>query len=553
MVSSQIWLELTEDFGGESFGPIDLPEYRLGTAEGSHVRLAEGLGIEPHHVRVVRKSGDTFYLAPVERHAIVWLHREGAEPQRLHGPTVIRPGDAFSLASPQGVRFRLVRREQDARSAGGPPRPGDDRMGTMKRGLISEVVRRMRAGVLSTSWGGMADQAWRFVRQGQFLSPIYLVGGLTMLSGWGLGAWSCRQQDMLQIQLSGTTQQLDDCATELDIRRTGGVADPSRIDLAELVARIHRDPSWKTALAWPPMQEAMKAELAALFAAPTRYEGWYLGPRNPHRTVTEQLIKRNVLPTGAAQILAWAAVEPLIAPLSPTDGVLWDVQVVGDATTRSCLRGPLRLSYRQAIALGLDAQEDAWFDAVRTAAQKGRSVEDVRREVQEGFQATRYSAGLTLERSAALEGADVLSAGTRQSGRCFAHAGRDERDDLGATMRALATAIGPTASGLPAQGADGWISARVARLYAMHLTGGAGGSLNLAHRAIQTGFAASAATDPVGVDVVAQRTGQHLARATALPCLTALASPDAWPDHLGEPPDFDACALLKARVEYDRL
>ena len=78
MSRSEVWLQLKPEFGGTAFGPLNTPEFRLGTADDNHVKLSEGLGVEAHHVRLVRRSEAAWLLAPVERSATVWLWRSGA-------------------------------------------------------------------------------------------------------------------------------------------------------------------------------------------------------------------------------------------------------------------------------------------------------------------------------------------------------------------------------------------------------------------------------------------------------------------------------------------
>ncbi len=553
MAQPQPFLQLTEDFGGEFFGPIDQAEYRLGTAEDNEVRLTEGLGVEPHHARIVRKSGDTYYLSPVERGATVWLFRgDRGAPEALTGPAVVRPGDAFALGTPQGIRFRLVIREP-AKPAVAKGSAAEDRAAQLQSGLAQEAQRRAMSTFVRTVPGRMASAAKQFIKNRTFLSPVWILGFGLAMSGWTVGAWKCTSNVATTAQLESSQISLQDCKTELDICRTGGVPETGKVDLPELVAKAAKDPTWARSLGWPEMSDATKSELERIFGAPEKlFSGWYLGARNPYRDVSERLIKQGGMPDNLARLIAWTAVDPYLAPPEgvPTSAV-WSLLAAPDPTTSACQRGAMRLTYRQAVGLGLTTREDALLANGAGGALAGSDQTAVLNKVGQDFNVTRAGAGQS-PRGFTPDDVPILHALVNNTDLCFGVAGTDERDDMGAVIRKLGAGLGTKGSGLPEEGADNWLSARVAKLYALHLKGGASASLDLDQRTLGPAFASVQTSDPAGVALVADRAGRTVARAIAIPCVLVLEGGDAFPDYLGAPPDFDACALLAARAAYRR-
>lgn len=550
------YLQLSEDFGGEAFGPIDRDEYRLGTAEDNEVRLTEGLGVDPHHARIARKSGDTFYVAPVQRGSTVWLYRgDRGQPEALHGPAVIRPGDGFALGTPNGIRFKLILRE--APRPTGPTGPGrtsaEARAAELQSGLAEEARRRAMAGFVRTVPGRLFNSVKRFVKDRQFLSPVWIMGMLVAMSGWGVGAWRCSAELSAKHELDLAVSARQSCETQLEICRTGVQDDGNTAHLPQLVAKAGREPTYERSLGWPALADATRAELEHIFTAPTElYDRWYVGKGNRYRTASETLAKQGGMPPTLARLLAWSTVDPFRAPPEPADGPMWSVLVASDPTISACQRGPLRLTWRQATALGLDAREDTLLASGAGSAMFGQGLDAIVGQLGAGFNVTRGGAGLPPVAWTGLDPTQIVRATVSATDTCYGAPGVDERDDPGMVAKKLGALLGADARGLPDEGADNWLSARVARLYALHLKGSAGAKLSLDVAAMETAFQPLTTDDPGGVALVAERTGRTLARAVAIPCVIVLQGGDAFPEHLGEPPDFDACALLSARATYKR-
>lgn len=561
------YLQLSEEFGGTRFGPIKLPEYRLGSAEGNEVQLAEGLGVEPFHVRMIRKSNDTFYLAPVERSAAVWLYRAGhARPELLHGPTVIRPGDGFALVTPEGVRFTVTQQEEHkpkrrSGSAGGLDEKGmGDSAKRYGNRVVQEVWRRVRAAALATYVGRMMQNTWFFVKTGQIFSPLYVIGFLLMFSGWGASFRSCSKQRTADTKLAAVELDHEDCQTELEAYRGG--TNSARLSLGQLTARIHGDRSWEGSLEWSEATDVMTREISNLLGpGATLDRTWFTGSGNPYSVLVKRLTQKG-LPEPAARVLAWSGVNPYV-DLSKrrkmVDGAfeIWDMRRTNAEAYRQCIRGPLRLSYVQASRLGITAAEDAFFDR-RTVGKIEGVVSDENRKtavvgnIIDAFNAQRGAMSLPPD----LEdiNRDTVNSVTLPEGSCFFRTRDDSRGSLGTAAGAVATRLGMGVSGLPGEGQTNWITARLALLFLYELDGNDWSSLDLNSRHLDAEFAALSQRDSEGAEHVSNAVGRILALATAVPCMILLdKGADSYPEIMGEAPDFDACAILTMRAQYNEL
>jgi hypothetical protein len=560
------YLQLSEEFGGTLFGPIKLPEYRLGSAEGNEVQLAEGLGVEPFHVRLIRKGGDTYYLAPVERSAAVWLYRAGQpRPELLHGPTVIRPGDGFALVTPEGVRFTLMQQleAKPTRRAGtagssddaNPIPDGARRYG---RRVVQEIWRRVRAAALATYFGRMAQNTWFFVKTGQIFSPLYVIGFLTMFSGWGFSIRSCNKGTQLQTQLTSAQDEREDCRAQLQAYNAG--TDGGRLDFSQIVARIQGDRSWESSLEWQEMTRVMKVEVANVLRSEASLDRrWFTGSGNPYMVLVRRLQDKG-LPPEVARVVAWSGTNPFVElskhkKLIDGDNQLWDVRHTDVDLYRQCLRGPLRLSFAQATRLGLDAGEETFFDRRALGGQAGAAQAGLGGEVFSDLvnRFNQQRGGVGLDPDNEEPSRDTVGFIDMPEGACYYRKRPDTRTRMGTAAGAIASNLGAS-SDLPGAGQANWITARIARLYLYDLDGEQWRDVQLNSRALDASFTAYAGKDPDGASHVAQSVGRTLALSSAIPCLLLLdGGTDSYPEAMGEPPDFDACAILQARARYGEL
>lgn len=533
MPRSATFLELAPEFGGTTFGPFPGPEIRLGSAaDGCDIRLPVSLGVASLHCRVVRQDDATWLVAPVDRASAVWFHRaSGGRPALLEAPVAARSGDAFSLVTPEGPRFRLrieagAAADDAARNSQGPKAPPSNFLSRLGRELARVGLARMVTGRVG------ATLLWlrNFVRNGTFLSPIFLVGLITASSGWMLaGGSSCAALSLNRSRL-GAQAELDDCKDQLGVSADVGGA-PT---VPGLVRTLLDDPEWQaTLLDDRDFAAAFATELRNVFNNQARYR-WAYTRSGTGFARTRAALTQTGMPDALAHPLSWASALP--------GHVERDWVVVTDSEGQEvCGRGPLGLTWRQAMALGLQAQPDALVD---------RSV--------------AASADLAAWRSAvakttgtlgapAPEGT-ILAAGIEQgSDECLVVEGTDERLDPRRVAAALDERLGVSGRGLPGEQGRYWVAARLVLLGALDFRRGAE---DLRFDGLPPGGALTAAGVSTERADFAVRYGAAVAaRAVAIPCLAVFDKEvaSAPPDFLGTLPNLGNCAIVKAFVEYGRL
>lgn len=581
MSGMQIFVQLAPEFGGEMFGPIQGPEYRVGTSDENHVRIAEGLGVEPHHVRLVRKSGETFFLTPVERSSAVYLYRAGQrQPVLVQGPTVIVPGDSFSLASPQGVRFLLVAKEAERRKRNKQSQKEEEQsqaqqvVDRMKRGIVSEIFRRLRASILTTYLGRMVQNTWYFIKTRQFLSPVYIVSFVMMMSGWGYGFNSCRQMRSSQASENTVRAQLTDCQNQVTAMGNAG-SGGMESNLGDLTSAILADGQWAESLNWDEMRQVMLQEIkdtlgrASDPGTRSRLEGWYMGKGTPYVEAYIALEKAGI-DKKIASMLAWSAIDTISIRQAKQEGPdkkpeIWGIVPSDHPEYRNCMRGPFRLTWRQAWTLGLEAPLDTLMASADVASLTvGAPTEDNIRKIHTGFQNTRMLAGLdplaqeqlpliTRNTIFQVNMADAACLVTTRAAE-EAPPSPDERLSGTKVATSLAGKLGADAARLPSKDQPNWLSGRLAMLYAQDLKGQKGKEITVGTRSLGEAFSGIKDPDPAGYEMVARRTGQTLGRAVAIPCIIIMTDKKMdFPEQMGQAPSFDACAVLMARVQWDNL
>jgi hypothetical protein len=561
MAKLDTYLQTATEFGGTLHGPLVEAEIRIGSADDNRIRVPAALGVEPQHVRLQRVSLDTFYLVPVERSAVVWLYRAGQpRPSLVRGPTVIRAGDGFSLCTPEGIRFEVVQREgqrpktgaggNDGGSGGSNLPAGVARFGA---GLQNEVRRRGYAVLLSSWIGQSAQRIWFFVKTGQFMSPVYIMSFLVMASGWVFGSMNCRGVRVAKAQVEDAEFNLKECKLKLGDDATGGAA---MRPFDQLVADALVIPEVKRSLGWGELQEEIKEELRVLLARDRpRFPGWYEGSGTPYHRILKAL-EGGGFPPEAARMLAWSGVLPAQQPRRD-DGVFWSVRAPqgGDEFNTHCVRGPMLLSYRQAFAIGLEQRmDDAYFSIDGLGGSMGESrmagieAEMLRRRQAIGDDSTPRSTAKPQFGSIKIG----LDSSTTQ---CVFRNGDDHRDSLSRVAAAMVRHLGPDAPRLPPIEEANGLTGRVALLYTMDLKGGVWKQIKVQQGELQAAFDQLRTESPDDAAYVVRHTAKVIARAVALPCLLALESEEEIlpvPFH-DNPPSFEACAVLRARVEAGRL
>lgn len=567
----EIWLQLTEEFGGSWFGPIDGAEFRLGTGDDNHVRINEGLGVAPQHVRLVRRGEGSFLLAPVERSAAVWLYRSGqVRPTAVQSPTVVNIGDSFSLVTPDGVRFRIAQREsrrrkKDAAGGGGPNRRAET-VERYKAGLLSEVARRIRAAALSTWLGRMIQNGWFFVRTGQMFSPVYIIGFLMMMSGFSGTAFMKCSRDDYKAKLAESQAETQQCNAN---QAALSAADGGSRGLPELTARILQDNSWAGSLEWPAMKSAMTDEIKLLLEGDRLVVSNWRDGWKQRFEASAKALQGQGLPAEVAQALAWTTIPLREVPPRRADPSAHDIVGVSDAAVpdhRACQRGAFRLTWRQAYRLNLDTAEDMVVsvkdqEMLRAGLSLGGTNQQVEQTLVSGFSATRRSAGAEVPdgRSWLPFTNETIAQTETAAGQsvCIVRINTDPADartSIPKSATALARHLGVGVAGLPAKQTTNWISGRVATFYALDAFGDIQAP-RIDTQPLSASFAAIEQSQAPVAQTIAQQTGRALARAVVLPCLlrTERTTTDEPVAEGLKAPSIDDCASLIARARLNKL
>lgn len=547
----QTFLQLAPEFGGTKFGPFDHVEIRLGSdPSNSDITLPPTLGVADQHVKLIKQQDESFILAPVDRTAAVFHFRAGSgRPKQVLAPTAVANGDSFALVTQEGPRFFILL-EKDPRAVAkaleeseGPGwRPKMPNVGSNRfaRGIWREIKRRGFAAVFTTRLGNMAMRMNMMIRSGAIFSPIYMVGGILMISGWLFaGGTSCSAFRMSRARNTATAS-LTNCRDQLGVAQdaSGQDADPTVPDLTRVVLE---DPEWKSSVMNDKdLYTAYAAALRTVFADAGRYR-WVYTKQKSNYDKFRELLTGTGMPPALVRSLAFATA-------TATHERDW-IRVTDSEGSEVCGRGPLGLTYRQAIQLGLElVQPDALVE--RAVAESN----DIRKQREVLDKTTALTSDVPVEYRDDL----IQVAGVELQGGlyCLYVDGDDDRNDLRKVATAMQKNIGASQTKrLPAEGEAYWIASRLAMLHVFDFR-----AYELANVVFDAHLAPSIALETEGVK--AERKGfavkgaaTIMARAAAIPCLAQFDREQRevpeW--FMSPPPKLGSCAILKAYVEYDRL
>lgn len=548
MAKSLTFLQLAPEFGGTRFGPFDQVEIRLGSdPSNSDITLPETLGVAPQHLKLLKQQDDSYILAPVDRTAAVYHFRAGSpRPKQVLAPTAIANGDAFAMVTPEGPRFAVMV-EKDARQIA---KAAQDAQGPRfglpanfnannrwTRGLWNEVKRRGFAAVFTTRLGNMFMRASMMVRSGQIFSPIYVVSGILMLSGWlFVGGTTCSMYSMSK-QRNAVQAKLQTCQDQ--INPGGGEDGNGDPTVADLTRTVLEENTWKQTIdADKDLYVAYARALREVFANPDKYKWVYTRKSSPYTSMKQALTNQG-MPDTLVRTLAFAAAGPNAdRPFT----------IVKDSEgAEVCGRGPLGLTYRQSHQMGMTIQPDGLADRALAESQDLVAMRAL-------LDATTKSAGVTVEYRDDL----VQTVGAELQGgmACVYVDGEDDRTDVSKVAKALSANVGTGGKKLPSEGNAYWIAARLVMLYAFDMK-----EHELAVVSFDATRSPSIAMETNEVkkerrEFAIDAAGRVMARAAAIPCLARFdpEKKDKFPDWLlKNQPRIGSCAILKAYVEYDQL
>jgi hypothetical protein len=547
-----LYLTLAPEFGGTRFGPFEGLEVRLGSdGDRCHIVLPPALGVLPEHGRVIRQGPGNLILAPAERTAALFLWKKGARrPDQLATPTAVRPGDSFSLVTPDGPRFiveldELPPEMKEAR-AKAKSRSGVGRSRLSAESMGAEVKRQAFTQLLVTKPAQLLQRAVVFVKSGAIYQPRNIIMGLTLLGGMVLGGVGACKYKQKSAQVVTITREYEECRDQAGFLAERGSRDFREWDIAALAYSITGSQALGTALD----QDRAFADLVmkrsrSILADPAAYD-WLWNPSDGRAAKfadwRERVLETDDLDNDTRNLLIWLAAR------RRKGRTPWETfgDTEGDDV---CGHGPLRMTYRQALHLGMQVRPDAYY---RGSFEK---LAEDRQKREELLQTTVELAGTTLPE----EGfeSDFLRADSQASIGCVFVVESDERTNIGRTLRAFRNHLGDGAEGLPPSSDNQAALARIARYWAADAV-----TEDYERGEFRFQFQGSAvlstALEPLEKrgQWVAEKTADTVAQALVVPCIGRLNyKPEEIEHALGpeeEQPDPVECLILNWKLQNEQ-
>jgi hypothetical protein len=542
-----LYLRLTPEFGGTRFGFFEGIEVVLGS-DGSRcdITLPQSLGVLPIHVRVMRQADNSMILAPAERTATVFLWKQTARtPVQVDTPTAVRAGDSFALVTENGPRFvieldELPQEVKDARDK--KPSIRDKRLNAGAFG--KEAKRQAFTRVLVTGPGQFVQRAWTFVKSGAIFQPRYIFLGVTMLAGYvWAGGMTCKGKKTAKL-LESESVKLDNCEKTLGFTSERG--EDASWTFPQLVAEVLGvDGGVGLALEEDTKLRDAVWEQSKIILSQTKQYTWLLesrgGKASEFADFRERLLAEEDLDTELIKVLPYLAADP------SRHASEWD-KMEDSLTEDVCTRGVAKLTYRQALHLGLAPMLDAMIPASKMS-----TYMNDKQLHEQALRATLDGAG----QSEFPESFDTtVDEFTKGQGGCLYVVGDDDRARPPKVVNKLVRHLGAEADFVPLPEASPHAtSARLAKLFTADLP-------EVDYRAAGTG-AVSFSEFPVSTvtagleskgDWVLQQTARVIARAVVLPCQAAVdpkVDKEKAAATMGELPPLTQCLMLDWRLRSD--
>ena len=538
MMDLAIYLSLTPEFGGTRFGPFEKLETRLGSDEDRcHIVLPESLGVLPVHVQVLRQGETNTIVAPADRSATVFLWRKDERrPIQITSPTALRSGDAFSLVTENGPRFVM---EIDHL----PPEIQEERnrtRGTHGRSRLStesmgqEIQRQAWTSILTQAPAQMAQRAWTFIRSGAIYQPRNIIMGFTLLGGWIIGGWAfCGRSDQISISESWQSQY-EECNVERqvleDISETP-IADQTFAQLAFLITNSTSLTAYldtDSGLIESVIQKAKEIESSGQ----TQYQ-WLLGASGRDfqrfQRWRDRIVNSDNYSEDIRTLAVWlAATWPSTGDQNNGRtnrggrGERHTMTTFGD--DRVCLRGPLPLSARMAVRLGLEAPVEGLFD-IPNDGEDG-DIDD------ESEMLTFINDVYTQDWD--LDSPEGITVNKERVGNdyCVYVEGEDDRASESTLSRALVPTLGNNASNVPEEDSPFGPISRIAKFWSSAMPWGDYMGEN-GHVFRDDTNISSQLSDRNGGSWVQNRVAETIAQSIMLPCLARLYAHDNIDEILG--------------------
>lgn len=510
------YLDLAPEFGGTRFGPFEQLEVRLGSnGDRCHIVLPESLGVLSEHVRLIRQGPKNLILAPAERTATVFLYKQGSRrPSQLNTPTAVRPGDAFSLVTPDGPKFIIVldelppevkeEREKRKRKAG----VGRGRLNAQS--MATESKRQIWTRILVMGPMQMVQRAVTFVRSGAIYQPRNVFLGVFLLGGWLVGGFAACSSRGKSKTLSTTITKYEDCQADRDLAmRLGDDVEGAKVE--ELSAKITGSLTLGSALEQDQKLRAKFRERAKVVLDRRKDFSWLVKPKDRQAQVfatwRERIADESDFDRDTAGMLTFIAANPKRGRGE------WDMRVDSESTD-VCARGSARLTFRQAMHLGINAQPDAYYRGQQASMDDPRDREALLKETVE-------LAGYQLPEEAFESIIDPIRAGEDM---CITIEGDDDRNRDRRVIRQLSKHLGADSRYLPPTDTTFSAVARVAKFWAADLLVADYEDGKEPQPVFASDTTVSATLDGIEGrgEWVLTRTADTIARSVVLPCVAVL-------------------------------
>lgn len=545
-----LYLALTPEFGGTRFGPFEGLECRLGSDnERCHIVLPPALGVLQEHARVIRQGPSNLILAPAERTAALFLWKKGARrPEQLNTPTAVRPGDSFSLVTPDGPRFIVelapLPPELAAKRAEQKKRTGVGRSRLSAESMGAEVKRQAFTQLLVTKPAQMLQRAVVFVKSGAIYQPRNIIMGLTIIGGMAFAGFAGCRMKRQSAKITTITREVEECKDQAGFLANQNKKDFRDWGIPELAYNITKSQSISTALD----RDRALADLVAkrsrsILADADAYE-WLWDARNNRAARfadwRERILESDDFDDDTRTLLVWLA-----ARRRPVPGE-WSTFTDTEGTD-VCGRGPLRMTYRQSLHLGMLVQPDAYY---RGSFDK---LADDRQKREELVTVTAGTAGTELPETFE---SDFSRTDSRTNEGCVYLVDTDERTNIGRTLRALKRHLGDDVTGLPPRTDNNAALARIMRYWAADAV-----TEDYEREQFRLDLegvnAMSTAVEPLEArgEWVLAKTAETIAQSIVVPCIGRLKyKPEEIEHALGaeeEQPDPVECLILNWKLQNE--
>jgi hypothetical protein len=512
-----IYLRLAPEFGGTRFGPFESLEVRLGSdADNCHIVLQAELGVQPDHVKLIRQGAKNLILAPSDRTAGVFLwKREAQRPVQLTTATAVRPGDAFALVTPEGPRFiveldELPEELQEARAKRSGPATGRGRIS--KDAFAQEGKRQVWSRLLTMGPAQMAQRAFTYISSGAIFRPRNIIMGLVLCSGWIAGGGAMCSRRSMKTSLKVTNERYESCSEERAFAENLR-GDSTEFSFEQLAANVVGSVGLGTTLSNDEVLRGAVKQRAKGLLTNAQSFNWLVQAKGSRAAKfanwRERVTGEDDIDVDSQALLVW---------LAATTGRGEFADRSDSETNQVCGRGLTRMTYRQAISLGMDAQPDAYIH------RDVESVRENRTQREEMLTSTMQAAGAGELPESFETSITPINQGLNA---CVHLDGEDDRMRPKAIVKMLARSMAKDAEDLPpGDDSPGAGVARVAKFWASDLT-----LVDYRQRDPGISFAdaqVSTVLDPWEArgQWVLKQTADTIARAIVIPCLVVLKGED---------------------------